>query len=726
MELSFIGAALWGAILLGIVPLLIHLISRRRARRVSFGAIEFILAGKRKMSRHIYLRQLLLLLVRTLLVVLLVGAFLQPLLQHAENSTRSDTPNGVFILIDKTASMRATHKGVSLFSQSVQMAEDELNDISTNTRVGLLACGKKVDEVVSIPTFDRAVLLEALGQIEAEYSGGTLPPCIDRAHSLLEAAALPGPHRVMVFSDLASHAFSDDEITPPANPSQIEWVHPFPESSISNQGLHSVYTSAQIQHREHFLEVHYTISQTNGVATETTVDLVGDSRTIVRQVAALAPNDASQQTLTFGLQSLMPDSVSPRDVDPNLIQEAQVRLQIPSDAYRLDDRVEIPVAFPPSFHVVIVNGDPQAVPFRDEVFYIEGALRNDKPTWAQMRLSIVTGGLVAQGILADAQVVVLANVASMEPSASRALVDFVQAGGGVLITMGDQVNAEWANQNWRELLPGTLRGEKAQELLDDNMIQPSLTMNHFDIEHPAFQALVQQGKTTLAGLARVKTQKTMLLEPDPNAPRQVLISFSDQTPALVERRVGKGKVLLLATSIDRDWSDLSIRPGFVPLINHLMLYLGGISQKQRTPFISPETEIDVLLPQRTQRATLRFPDGKRKQYTENDFQQDLDKSTRSKTLRITSHQQPGLYRIYVSQKGGNEQELVEERFVVMPPKAESNLTRAPKEALQDILPTGATGRLRDTSLVDDIAIWPWLFLLAALCLLVEGFLLRRS
>ena len=46
-------------------------------------------------------------------------------------------------------------------------------------------------------------------------------------------------------------------------------------------------------------------------------------------------------------------------------------------------------------------------------------------------------------------------------------------------------------------------------------------------------------------------------------------------PLLVQRRLGKGTSLLLATTIDRDWSDLCLQSAFIPWIERILLYAAG-------------------------------------------------------------------------------------------------------------------------------------------------------
>ncbi|HEU5058426.1 MAG TPA: BatA domain-containing protein, partial [Kofleriaceae bacterium] len=48
------------------LPIVIHLIGRRRARRVKFAAVDFLLGSDRKVKRKLRLREILLLLARVL------------------------------------------------------------------------------------------------------------------------------------------------------------------------------------------------------------------------------------------------------------------------------------------------------------------------------------------------------------------------------------------------------------------------------------------------------------------------------------------------------------------------------------------------------------------------------------------------------------------------------------------------------------------------------------
>ena len=91
-----------------------------------------------------------------------------------------------------------------------------------------------------------------------------------------------------------------------------------------------------------------------------------------------------------------------------------------------------------------------------------------------------------------------------------------------------------------------------------------------DLTHPAFRGLGRD-----LGLSGAKARRIMLLEPDPKRATRIALSFTSGAPALLTHEVGDGRVGLLTTTVDRDWADLPLRPGFVPLVTGTLAYLGG-------------------------------------------------------------------------------------------------------------------------------------------------------
>src|SRR3990172_12322119 len=104
-SLSFLNPVFLWALPAAAIPLLIHLLSRRRLPEVPFPTVQFLRALEPREIRRIRLRELLLLLLRTLAVLLLVLAFARPSLEPRGAVIHAAAAVG--ILLDDSESMAA-------------------------------------------------------------------------------------------------------------------------------------------------------------------------------------------------------------------------------------------------------------------------------------------------------------------------------------------------------------------------------------------------------------------------------------------------------------------------------------------------------------------------------------------------------------------------------------------------------------------------------------------
>jgi hypothetical protein len=184
------------------------------------------------------------------------------------------------------------------------------------------------------------------------------------------------------------------------------------------------------------------------------------------------------------------------------------------------------------------------------------------------------------------------------------------------------------------------------------------------VNHPILKKFADWG----GGLAAVEIKRCWRIDPERVAGAIATYTDRDRLPALVERTLGKGRVLALTTSIDRRWNELPLDWGFAPLTYEMMRYLARASQSQFN-YISGE---DVILPlnpaQRIPAYRLRKPG---LQQLNNEI------PPWTSNLLIPDVDQLGNYRVT-----GVETDVKFERgFSVNPPADESNLDRLSKEDL---------------------------------------------
>ena len=142
-------------------------------------------------------------------------------------------------------------------------------------------------------------------------------------------------------------------------------------------------------------------------------------------------------------------------------------------------------------------------------------------------------------------------------------------------------------------------------------------------------------------LQRGKFYRYMALQqPDSSPEVTVLLSLRDGHPLLVEKRLGRGKVMFFASSADRDWTDLPTRTAYVPLLHSMLGYLANVSSATQRPRVAMPEPAWLVGRQSdlAAAATLRTPDGQERlsRYTMADARV---------AARFADYTVPGMYRV---------------------------------------------------------------------------------
>lgn len=714
MNLTLLSAGLLGGLATIAVPTIIHLISRRRARRVRFAPMSLLLRSQKRSARSIRLRQFLLLFIRTLFVFAIAAAVLRPLLTDEPVAGSTTAPVVVVVAIDVSASMQARLDGRTAFDLARARANEAVSKLPEDVRVGLVACDSEPRDLVA-PGFDRAAVVAALDALTVGTAYADVGACAERAAGLATSvdvgapgtaddAANAGERRLVVVSDFAASGFPRGASgTVDATGLRIDLVPAFDEAPPPNHGVLDVEVTPGAQG----LGVRFSAARYGGPDVEVAADLfVGEARG-ARLALPFSSGTILERVFTA------PANIGGNDVPPTLT------VALGDDALGLDNVVVLPNEERAAVSVLVVDGEPDAVPFNDEVYYLTQALSSSRAGAGQSRLSltVLPADKVDAASVVGVDVVVLANVARLTPAGAAAVVAHAEAGGGLLLTMGDQVDVDAWNHDLGAVLPAVLRGVKRQTLLDDASISDVLGLARFKADHPVLRAFAGAASDALPGLGRVRTTATMLVEPDASATRAILARYTNDAPALIERAVGKdgqGRVLLLTTSVDREWTDLPIRPGFLPLVEQIVLYLGRAldDERPRTLRVGEPRTIDI--PAGTTAVIVGRPDG-----SEVAVDADGESVVFADTTRL------GLHTVFARNAAGERTALPRERFTVLVDPREVDLTRVADDTLKSSLPTGAVVR-KSLGEHSGEPLWPWLFVLAVAALAIEAALIKRS
>jgi hypothetical protein len=549
--------------LLGLgLPLLAHLRGRDIPRPVRFAGLRFLGASDEVLTQRRRLRDGLLLLVRLALLALIVVALTRPITTGDARVAVLGEPHDAVILLDASFSLALETDGRSLRVAGDDAAAAILEALPPGSRVGL---------VTSDPAGPRLELSADPGRVRAAVATWAAEPvhagAWPLASGLAPAVALlrhagEGPDKRVVYAigDLTARglgslppAVDDIPVLPVSARGALDDPPPVPE----HLSLESATWAPARDLDPRAVRISGAVRR-HGAASDAPPRKVALALRIDGEPVARAevdvPADAGApyeftHTATTSGPSAATVEIADLERDPLPGDEAR-HLWLASEA---------------SVDVVLVNGDPSEMRAHDEVYFLATALAAGEDDLRlrvhglapdQFEARLRPGG----DMLAGVDVLVLANVRAPAEDIAPALKARVAAGMGLWITVGERVEARAYNDRLGELLPLLLReplllgtAPGRAEGRTDGLAPPNLA-------HPFLLGL--QGDLGLLG---TRARRIFLLEPDPTRNAEVALSFTSGAPALLTRPYERGRVALLTTSIDRDWSDLPLRPGFVPL-----------------------------------------------------------------------------------------------------------------------------------------------------------------
>ncbi len=174
--------------------------------------------------------------------------------------------------------------------------------------------------------------------------------------------------------------------------------------------------------------------------------------------------------------------------------------------------------------------------------------------------------------------VILLNDIVVPAALARRLQRFVEGGGGLFVAVGSR--ATWSPDV--DVLPAAL------EAPVDRTRGDAARIGALEYGHPVFEPFRAPRSGDFA-TARIYGYRTVT----PAADAQVLARFDGGAPALVERRIGAGRVLLWTSTLDLSWSDFPLKPVYLPFVHRATRHLASYSEP--APWLTVGQVLDTTL-----------------------------------------------------------------------------------------------------------------------------------
>ena len=192
--------------LAALVPLIIHLLHRQRARIQVFPSLEFLRRMMRRKTRRFHLKQILLLLVRILLLLFIALALARPTLTGGR-AVSGHLPTTAVVILDDSYSMQRTEGGGVLYDEALTKALDLLNYFDRSDEVHVLTASKPSRELSAPGLSDIEGLRTVLKETVCTNRATDLASPLRQALAILEASAKPN-REIYIISDMQRPAWT--------------------------------------------------------------------------------------------------------------------------------------------------------------------------------------------------------------------------------------------------------------------------------------------------------------------------------------------------------------------------------------------------------------------------------------------------------------------------------------------------------------------------------------
>lgn len=574
---TFLNAPLLWAGLAALLPLVLHLLQRKRIVRVPFSTLRFLKLAERKSTSRIRLENFLLWLLRTLLVLFLVLAFGRPVMRAAGfGRWAAASRRDIAIVLDSSASMRYESGFLKVWPSAVQSAADLIQGLNPGDRVTLFLAREGPVPLVEQPTADFEL---ALSLLRAQEPGAG----ISRLKAALRAAC----------TSLKESGNREKEVYLLSDGQALAWAD-FTDSAAgaTNAGATNAVADAWKPDPQIALFTLLAGSENPENAYPLSLEIdpallrAGQPAKLKTSVGFVGPIRSSSVALLVDDQE-----VARRTVDPVEGARQEVLFTLPPlDAGRHTIRVELPpdpltvddtffgVAEAKEQLPVLAAGRAQ------DLFFLSRAL-NPGTAFSSLDVRTVESDSLDSERLADFACIFLCNAVPLPGQVLVALEQYVRNGGVAVIFPGDR-GAAADYEPW-SCLPAKPLGVRDQPQQDSARL---LRLLH--PEDPLFAGLRLPPGSTPA----LSVQRRLAFGPlEKDA--ETIVGMGDNEPFLLSRPFGRGRVLLCSVSADRAWSTLPLSPFFLPLVHRIALYSTGIASGRLFVYPSPLQDVtDIFSP----------------------------------------------------------------------------------------------------------------------------------
>jgi hypothetical protein len=538
--MNFINPFVLFGLLAASIPVLLHLLNLRKLRTVEFSSLKFLKELQKTKIRKLKLKQILLLILRTLIIIFAVLAFARPTIPGAIPFFESYSKTSAIIIVDNSFSMDISDEYGNRFNQMKKQASNIISTLGDGDEVAVITMSDE-DNYSGIYSRNFDFAYSKINEIKVSLTPANLNRSLRKAESLLNDASNINKE-IYIISDAQSNIFKilnydTVRIKTPAAMAVFIPLGSGSKADLQNISVDSIKIISRIFQHDKLVEAEAFIR--NGSKNSINDVVVGmdfDGKSVAQRSADIK----SGETKSFLIAA-----------QPGNSGQIKAHIEVESDIQDFDNKRYFGFTIPPKPRLLVAMSQDNP--------YIKTALISliDKDNSSNIKFN--TTSQLSSEDFNNYDALILAD-GKISANDYERINQYINSGGSVLTF----ANSDFDQSNYMKFLKdvgiGNLKDMKFSS------VEPA-SFGNIDSEHPVFDGVFE---TKAQKNSQIESPKILKGMPAENA--RALITMPGGA-FFAESKKGEGKILYFAVAPQTDWSNFPLTGIFPAIIYRSVLYL---------------------------------------------------------------------------------------------------------------------------------------------------------
>jgi hypothetical protein len=582
MNISFLNPAFLFALPLASVPIIIHLLTRKKYKTYPFSETKFIQTALKKTVRRHKLREYLLLFVRCLIVLVLTLLFSRPVVHSGRLFDKpEELGKSLFFLLDNSYSLGYFEDGQPRFNLVKEVGENLINKLDEFDEIAVGSFSNRLNILTKNFIQDKKTCLGIIDQIPLSTYSTDLSVVLKDVYLVLKNTKKKEKIIVLI-SDLAKNGWQN------IGKDYFEKINFYdPEVKIvlldvtkeisKNCAIEEIYLREVGPSKPTIVETqvaNYGKEELKELPIRMYLTEKKEEKKVLNGFIEISPDEKRSKQFVYNFPKNMEDFI------PGYMELEKDNLFLDNRRYFVYPRWE-------KVKILALDSSGGFSPTESELYYFRLSL-NPYHEEGLISVDITQNGEWIKKLTPAYSLLVLANWEDVSQEENERLKSYLRDGGNIFLSLGDKVDLEFYNQDLDWLIPAELVKVKSEKV----------KISHFAAEHPALKIFSQdtdplRRDTSEASFSTIMFSTYCVVEPKPAS--KILLRLTDGNPLLLESQPypgQNGKVFLYTSTLNRKWNNFPAKPLYPTLFQELVRYLTRKEEK----ILSFNSGEDILIP----------------------------------------------------------------------------------------------------------------------------------